>query len=243
MTRLPLLASLSALTVLSASMALAQGIKDYSPVTADRLKNPEPGNWLSIRRTYDGQAHSPLKQIAASNVAGLKEVWKGTTGPRQKVTSFAALPAAIANQAPPLINNGTMIVSAGDNQVIAFDPKDGKEFWRYKWNLPQGLVPVHPTNRGVALWEDKVYFATLDAHLVALDAKTGTKLWDRALEDWQSAYYSTLAPLVVNGKVMVGVSGGEFGIRGFVVAFDAKTGEQVWKTYTIPSPDQSGGNT
>ena len=243
MKRLTLLASVSAVALLFASPAPAAKIENYTPVTPERLKNPEPGNWLSIRRTYDGQSHSPLTQITPENVKGLKQAWTATTGPRQKVTEFAALPADIANQAPPIVNNGVMIVSAGDNQIIALDAKDGKEIWRYVYKLPEGLVPVHPTNRGVALWEDKIFFATLDAHLVALDAKTGTELWKKAVANWEEGYYSTLAPLVVNGKVMTGVSGGEFGIRGFVDAYDANTGEHVWKTYTIPSPDQPGGDT
>ncbi|MEJ1161718.1 PQQ-dependent dehydrogenase, methanol/ethanol family [Prosthecomicrobium sp. N25] len=229
--------------LLACATGAAAQVGSYEPVTAARLANPEPGNWLSIRRTYDGQSHSPLKQINAENVAKLKPVWSAPTGPRQKLTSFAALPADPANQAPPLVNNGVMIVSAADNQVIAFDVKTGKEIWRYRWTLPEKLVPVHPTNRGAALWGDKVFFATLDAKLVALDAKTGNKLWDRQIANWEEGYYMTLAPLVVNGKVMVGVSGGEFGIRGFVEASDADTGKSLWKTYTIPSPDQPGGKT
>ena len=243
MTRLPLLASVSAAAMLFGTLASAAQVENYAPVTPERLKNPEPGNWLIIRRTYNGQSHSPLTQITPENVKGLKQVWTATTGPRQKVTEFAALPADIANQAPPIVNNGVMIVSAGDNQIIALDAKDGKEIWRYVYQLPEGLVPVHPTNRGVALWEDKIYFATLDAHLVALDAKTGAEVWNKKVANWEEGYYSTLAPLVVNGKVMTGVSGGEFGIRGFVDAYDANTGEQVWKTYTIPSPDEPGGDT
>jgi alcohol dehydrogenase (cytochrome c) len=239
----PLLATVSAAAFAIGTLAAAGEVATYAPVTAERLANPEPGNWLSIRRTYDGQSHSPLDQINASNVKDLKVVWNSTTGPRQKLTDFAALPADPANQAPPLVNGDVMIYSAGDNQVIAYETKTGAEIWRYVYSLPEGLVPVHPTNRGVALWGDKVYLATLDAHLVALDAKTGTKVWDKTLANWEEGYYSTLAPLIVDGTVMSGVSGGEFGIRGFVEAFDAETGESVWKTYTIPSPDEPSGDT
>src|SRR5262245_17114151 len=135
MRRLMLLASVSAVAFLISPLAWAGEITDYAPVTPERLKNPEPGNWLSIRRTYDGQAHSPPSQITPENVKGLKQVWTATTGPRQKVTEFAALPADIANEAPPLINNGVMIYSAGDNQIIALDAKDGKEIWRYVYKL------------------------------------------------------------------------------------------------------------
>lgn len=243
MRRIALLASVSAVAMLFGGYAQAQTVKNYNPVTAERLTNPEPGNWLTIRRTYDGEAHTPLTQITPGNVKGLKAVWNSTTGPRQKLTAFAALPADPAHEAPALVNDGVMFVSAPDNQIIAFDPKDGKEIWRYVYKLPEGLIPIHPTNRGVALWGDKVFFATLDAHLVALDAKTGKEVWNQTLADWQDGYYSTLAPLVVDGKVMIGTSGGELGIRGFVDAFDADSGKLLWKTYTVPSPDQPGGDT
>jgi len=240
--RFPLLASVSAAALLLGGVSV-QALDSYSPVTAERLANPEPGNWLTIRRTYDGQSHSPLKEITAENVSGLKQVWSATTGPRQKLTDFSALPADPAHEAPALVNDGVMIVSAPDNQVIAYNVADGKEIWRFTYALPEGLIPVHPTNRGVALYGDKVFLATLDAHVLALDAKTGKKLWDKTLAKWEDGYYSTLAPLVVNGKVMVGVSGGEFGIRGFIDAYDSETGDLVWKTYTVPSPKEPGGDT
>ena len=243
MKRLTLLASVSAVALLFASPAPAAKIENYTPVTPERLKNPEPGNWLSIRRTYDGQSHSPLTQITPENVKGLKQAWTATTGPRQKVTEFAALPADIANQAPPIVNNGVMIVSAGDNQIIALDAKDGKEIWRYVYKLPEGLVPVHPTNRGVALWEDKIFFATLDAHLVALDAKTGTELWKTAVANWEEGLLLHACPARCERQGHDRRLRWRIGIRGFVDAYDANTGEHVWKTYTIPSPDQPGGDT
>jgi alcohol dehydrogenase (cytochrome c) len=104
-------------------------------------------------------------------------------------------------------------------------------------------LQLHPTNRGVGLYEDKVYLATVDAHLVALDAKTGKVVWDTTVADAKQGYYFTLAPLVAKGKVMVGTSGGELGIRGFIAAFDAQTGKEVWKTYTIPGPGEPGHDT
>jgi alcohol dehydrogenase (cytochrome c) len=159
------------------------------------------------------------------------------------LSDFVALPADPANEAPTMINDGVMIVSTGDNQVIAFDAVEGEELWRYVRKLPEALIPVHPTNRGVALWGDKIYLATLDAQLVAIDAKTGKEVWSKQVANWEEGYYSTLAPLVVDGKVMTGVSGGEFGIRGFVDAYDAETGEQLWRTYTIPEPGQPGSET
>src|SRR5205814_1724431 len=115
--------------------------------------------------------------------------------------------------------------------------------WRYKRELPEDFKALHNTSRGIALYGDKVYVASLDCHLVALDAKTGKQVWSRKVEDYKTGYYMTLAPLVAKGKVMVGVSGGEFGVRGFVKAFDAQSGEPVWKTYTVPAPGEPGHET
>ena len=147
---------------------------------------------------------------------------------------------AEGHQAPPIVNNGVMFVSTPQNQVLALDAKSGELLWRYKRDLPEDLFQLHPTNRGVGLYDDKVYLATLDAHVVALDAKTGKVVWDQTVEDYKKGYYMTLAPLVAKGKIMVGVSGGELGIRGFVQALDARTGSSAWKTFTIPAPGEPG---
>ena len=237
-----LLAS-SLISLLVALPATAGVIGDYKSVTKDRLEDPVNTDWLLNRRTYDGQGHSPLNEINISNVAGLKPVWSMSTGPYAKLTDFAALPARPAHQAPALVNDGVMFMSTPDQQIIAVDAVTGEEHWRYRWDLPADLIPVHPTNRGVALWEDKIFMATLDAHIVAVDAKTGKYLWDTTLEDYHNGYYMTLAPLVVDGVVMAGVSGGEFGIRGFIQGLDANSGETKWKTYTIPEPGQPGSET
>jgi len=203
----------------------------YAPVTDQRLVNPEPENWLMYRRTYDGWGYSPLEQVTPANAATLVPVWTFSTG----VTE--------GHQAPPIVNNGVMFVSTPQNQVLALDAKSGELLWRYKRDLPEDLFQLHPTNRGVGLYEDKVYLATLDAHVVALDARTGKVLWDQAVEDYKKGYYMTLAPLVAKGKVIVGVSGGELGIRGFVQALDARTGSSAWKTFTIPAPGEPGSDT
>jgi alcohol dehydrogenase (cytochrome c) len=114
-----------------------------------------------------------------------------------------------------------MFVGTPQAQVIALNAKSGDVLWRYQRELPEDLTQLHPTNRGVGLWEDKVFVATVDCFLVALDAKTGEVLWEEPVDDYQNGYYMTLAPLVANGRVMVGVSGGEYGIRGYVAAYDA----------------------
>jgi len=211
--------------------ALAGGIQHYSPVTDARLVNPEPANWLHNKGNYHGWNYSPLDQINPANVNNLVPVWTYSTG----VDS--------GHEAPLMINDGVMFVSTPYNQVLALDAKTGERLWRYKRELPEGFSALHQTNRGVALHGDKVYLAALDAYLVALDARTGEVVWEKQVEDWQTGYYMTLAPLVVKGKVMVGVSGGEFGVRGFVQAFDAETGESLWKTYTIPAPGEPGHET
>ena len=238
-----LLASASAGALLLGSLGAAVAIEDYNPVTAERLKNPEAGNWLHFRNTYNGHGHTLLDQIDRDTVADLVPAWTFSTGPYTMSGAEGPLAVRGAHQSPPIVNDGVMFITTHDNQVIALDARTGEGIWRYRWDLPSDLVPLHPTNRGVALYEDKVYFTTLDAHVVALDAETGEHVWDRKLEDYQAGYYMTLAPMIVDGNVMVGVSGGEFGIRGFVEASDWETGEQVWKTYTIPGPGEPGHDT
>lgn len=223
------------LAVLALPCAGAQSatIEDYNPVTDERLLNPEPENWLNYRNTYNGWGYSQLDQITSDNVATLEPVWSFSTG----VTE--------GHEAPAVVNDGIMYITTPESQVIALNAVTGDEYWRYQREVPENLTHVHPTNRGVALYDDKVYVGTVDTHLVALDAKTGKVVWDKAVEglDYKTGYYITMAPLIVNGKVMVGVSGGELGIRGFVQAFDAATGDNVWKTYTIPAPGEPGSET
>ena len=226
-----LLSSLVASTCLVPIAAVGGPIQDYSPVTAERLKNPEPGNWMHYRRTYDGQGYSPLDQINTSNVKSLTPVWTFSTG------------VVEGHEAPPIINNGVMFVATPAGQVIALNAKTGDEYWRYKRQLPDDLFQLHPTNRGVGLWQDKVYLATTDDHLVALDAKTGKVVWDTKVQDYKKGQYLTLMPLIVDGKVIVGGSGGELGVRGYVVAYDADTGKELWRTFTIPGAGEPGNDT
>ena len=241
--KLNALMTTTAAALIAGLPAFAAPIEDYATVTTERLNAPADGDWISHRRTYDGQGYSPLDQINRDNIDQVVEVFSHSTGPYVKNNEFAALPALGAHQSPAMVNDGVMFMTTHDSQVIALDAVTGEEFWRYRYELPASLVPVHPTNRGVALYGDKVFFATLDATLVAIDAKTGEEAWRSTVADWQTGYYMTLAPLAVDGVVMAGVSGGEFGIRGFVQGFDAETGEPVWKTYTVPSPDEPGGDT
>jgi alcohol dehydrogenase (cytochrome c) len=216
---------------LSAAAATAQGIANYNAVTDQRLQKPEPHNWLMYRGTYDGWGYSPLDKINTTNVKKLVPVWSLSTGVIE------------GHQAPPIVNDGIMFITTPQNQVFALDAKTGDLLWRHKRELPDDIILSHPTNRGVGLYDDKAYFGTLDCHLVALDAKSGNVVWDKTVDDYKKGYYLTLAPLVAKGKIIVGMSGGEYGIRGYIAAYDANTGEEVWKTYTVPGPGEPGHET
>ena len=220
-------AALTALPALSAPAAPGE----YSPVTDARLKNPEPGNWLQYRGNYGGWGYSPLDKVNVNNVGKLQLAWSLSTGQTE------------GHQAPPIVNNGFMYVTTPGAQVIAIEAKTGREIWRYKKEIPAEMLQLHPTNRGVALYGDKVYVATVDCHLVALDAETGKVLWIKQVGDWKALQYMTLAPLAAKGKIMVGSSGGETGVRGFVAAFDAETGAEAWRTFTTAAPGDPGGDT
>src|ERR1700674_1463569 len=154
-----LLSSLVASTCLVPITAGAAPIENYSPVTADRLKNPEPGNWMHYRRTYDGQGYSPLDQINTSNVKNLTPVWTFSTG------------VVEGHEAPPIVNNGVMFVATPMGQVIALNAKTGDEYWRYKRQLPDDLFQLHPTSRGVGLWQGKLHLAPTGHQLVRAHAQ------------------------------------------------------------------------
>jgi alcohol dehydrogenase (cytochrome c) len=206
-------------------------IENYANVTAERLKHPEAGNWLMTRGRYEGWGYSPLSKITKANVRRLAPVWIASTG------------QIGGHEAPPLVNNAVMFVSTPNNQVMALDAKTGTVRWRFRVPPPENSILGHATTRGVALYEDKVYFASIHAVLYALDARTGREVWKTTVADNSQGYYMTLAPLVAGGKVMVGASGGERGVRGFVAAFDPDTGKEAWRIFTIPAPGEPGSET
>ena len=220
-----------------AMMVLSTGAlaADYPPVTNARLDNA--GNdhgWLMYRRDYASTGFAPFNNINTSNVTGLKQVWDYKTGFNQ------------GHEAPPIVNGDYMFITTPKDELLAFQASTGKLLWKYQHDLSHvGLKTVccDVVNRGAALYGDNVYMATLDNYVVALDARSGKTVWKKRLIPADVGYAMTLAPLVVKGKVIVGESGGEYGARGFIEALDAKTGKQVWKQYTIPSPDQPGGRT
>lgn len=204
-------------------------------VTYERLLKAaqEPHNWLHYSGDYSGRRHSALKQIHTGNVEHLRAQWvfqTGAAGSKFEVT--------------PLVIDGVMYVSAQDNRAYALDARTGRIIWRYQRSLPEKIaLCCGRINRGLAALGNKVFLATLDAHLVALDAKTGNVVWDAEAEDVRKGYTFTVAPLVVKDKVIVGVAGGEYGIRGFIDAYDAETGKRAWRFYTIPGKGEPGNET
>lgn len=208
-------------------------------VTAERLLNAanEPGQWLSYAGTYSEQRFSPLKRIDASNVNALGLQW------------FADYETNQDQHGSPLYIDGVIYVSTARNVLHAFDAKTGKQLWKYnpliqgprlRYNL--GLV-----NRGIAAWQGKIIMGTLDARLIAIDAKTGKAAWSidtvpasLGLGDMTEKYSITMAPRVAKGKVFIGGSGGEFGVRGWIAAFDAGTGKEVWRFWTVPGDPAKG---
>ena len=229
MSYLKVLSALCA--VLFISQALHAESTAYPTVTDDRLLHPDAVDWLMYRRTYDGSGFSPLKEITPGNIHKLSLAWSLSTDLIE------------AHETTPIVNHGRMFITTPGNNIIALDAKTGTQLWRYVRKYPDGLFQLHPTNRGVALYGDLVYMATTDCALVALDAASGKEVWTVPIDDYKTGCYSTLAPLAVRGKIILGYSGGEFGVRGSVNAFDALTGKRIWQTYTVPAPDQPGGQT
>ena len=213
---------------------------DWRDVTDDRLLNADrdAANWLMYNRTYSGWRYSPLDQVTTANVKKLvpKFIFAGGTVGDQQTT--------------PVVNDGVMFTTStalAFNRVHALNAVTGEPLWRHERRIPEdvgALVRVIPHNRGVALHKDRVIFGTLDAHLVALEAKTGKPVWDTTIADYADGYFVSQAPFVVKGKVIVGIAGpGEMGPRGFVEAFDAETGKSLWRWYSIPAAGEPGSET
>jgi alcohol dehydrogenase (cytochrome c) len=217
------------------ALLLAQQGPPPSLVTQEELLAGIPADgsrWLTFGGDYRNQRHSPLTEIAPDNVHRLAPRWTFQTG---TLGNF---------ETTPLLRDNVLYVTGPLNVAWAIDARTGRQIWRYRRELPSNLTACCGlVNRGFAMFGDKLYMTTLDAHLLALDARTGAVSWDATLEDYKIGYAATIAPLVVNGKVIAGVAGGEYGIRGFIDAHDAQTGKRVWRFYTIPAAGEPGNDT
>ena len=205
-----------------------------SGVTYEELVNATnlPNNWLTYSGQYTGQRYSRLDQIDSQNVAQLKVKW---------VRQF---PIVELFESSPLVVDGVMYVTLPENKLLALDARTGLKYWEYSYDLPNELaLCCGKINRGVAALDTTVYMGTLDAHLVAVDSKSGNEIWRTRVGDGPGGYSITGAPLAVKDMVITGVAGGEYGIRGFIDAYDAKTGERRWRRHTIPGPGEPGHET
>jgi alcohol dehydrogenase (cytochrome c) len=189
----------------------------------------DPVNWIHSNGSYGQQRFYPGKQINASNVARLKPAFVFQTAVLESM------------ETAPIVVDGIMFLTTSFNHLYAIDAVTGEEYWHYKHKLgPIVTVCCGNNNRGVAIEGGTLFMGTIDAKLVALDAKTGRVLWQAELGDPEKGYSETMAPAVVNGKVLIGTNGGEYGVRGFLKAFDAKTGKLLWTFNTIPEKGHEG---
>ncbi len=203
----------------------------YGQVTFERLVNAakEPQNWLTYSGDYAGRRFSPLDQINTANARSLVAKWVYQTAATGKF------------ETTPLVVDGILYATGQDDRAFALDASTGRPIWLYQRQLPSDIRPCcGRVNRGLAILGDKVFMATLDAHVIALDAKTGSLIWDVSAVDYKNGYSFTLAPLAVKNFIVVGISGGEYGIRGFIDAYDADTGKHKWRFYTVPGPGEPG---
>lgn len=216
--------------ILAAALAASLGAQ---PVSFERLvkASGEQHNWLTYWGDYSGVRHRSLKQIHTGNVKDLRVEWMFQTGQ----------PGAF--ETVPLVVDGIMYITAGDGVAFALDARSGRQLWKYKHAFPPG-VKGSGVNRGFAILGERLFMVTPDAHLIALEARSGRLLWDAEMAPHtKGAYSATLAPLAVKDKIISGISGAEFGIRGFIDAYDAQTGKRVWRFWTVPSKDEPGGET
>jgi len=203
-------------------------------VTFDRLLNAakEPQNWLTYSGSTMSQRYSTLSQITPGNVKNLELQWIYQSHSLEKY------------EATSLVVDGVLYTVQAPNDIVAIDAVTGRVFWTYSYAPDKDARPCcGRVNRGLAILGDTLFMGTIDAHLIAVDAKNGKPLWNVTIAKAAAGYALTHAPLIVKDKVIVGTAGGEYGIRGFIAAFDAKTGREAWRFYTIPGPGEPGSET
>ena len=216
---------LSAVVALSLSAPLSGQVQ----VPYERIlrSQDEPGNWLTFGGNYAGHRHTTLAQITLGNVGQLKPAWVYQSREAGKW------------ECTPLVVDGIMYITERPNIVTAIDTRTGRPIWNYRRPLPTDVPGCcGPVNRGLAILGDALYLTTFDAHLVCLDANTGKERWDVVVADYKVGHSMTAAPLAVKNTIVAGISGGEFGIRGFLDGYDPKTGERKWRLWTIPGPGE-----
>ena len=220
--------------LLAAALAIAPWAGSWAQSSAELEKGAtDTANVLNYGMGYSQQRYSPLKQIDKETVKNLVPAWS------------LSLDDNRAEESQPLVYNGVLYVTT-HAATIAVDAKSGKQIWKTKVEYPAEtprIVCCGIINRGAALFDGKLFRTTLDAHVLALDAKTGKELWKSEVIDWKDGYAQTLAPLVADGVVITGVSGAEYGIRGFIDGWDPASGKHLWRTYTIPGPGEPGNDT
>ena len=206
----------------------------HGQVTSQRLAaaNSEPQNWLTYSGNYSSQRFSLLDQITPANVKNLELQW------------VYQAPVAGNWQTTPIVVDGMMYITQRPNDIVALDAVTGRAFWIYRYTPnPDRIVCCGANNRGIAILGDTLFIGTLDANLIAVDAKSGRQLWKTEVASTTAGYSITHAPLIVKDKVIVGVGGGEYGIRGFLAAYNVNTGKEAWRFYTIPGPGEKGHET
>jgi alcohol dehydrogenase (cytochrome c) len=217
---------LAPLVVVPPSPVRLNPLDKFRPVTEALLTKPTDGQWLLWRRTYDAFGFSPLKKITRASIDDLRVAWSWSlpNGP---------------NESTPIVSDGVLFVHGYGDKVQALDAATGDLLWQYSRRLPSGVAPS--VKRGISIYGTRLYVPTSDAHLVALDVKTGKVVWDQVVADSKKGYGLTGGPLVARGMVMIGTTGRAEG-GNFIAALDAQTGKEAWRFYTIARPDEPGGN-
>ena len=200
-------------------------VPNFTPVTEAMLQNPPPGDWLNWRRTLDGQGYSPLNQITTANVKNLRLAWAWTMKEGN-------------NEATPLVHDGVMYLINPQNVVQAIDAKTGDLIWEYSHKYPAPAMTLGGATRNIAIFHDKLYMATYDAAIVAINAKTGKEVWKTFKADYQKGFTHTSGPVIAGGVVVSGINGCEkFKKEGcFITGHDPETGKELWRTQTIAQP-------
>ena len=207
-------------------MRIAIALLAAAPIAAQ-----DESTWLTYGKNLAGWRYSTLEQINAANVAGLVPKWIYQTGINGKF------------ETTPLVRDGLMYITAPTNHAYALDLQTGRPIWHYAKPLPQGVsICCGQVNRGFAIHGDKLFKVNLESTLVAIDTKTGAELWEAKIDEIKRGYSATVAPIVVKDKVIVGIAGAEFGVRGFIDAFDANTGKKAWRFWTVAAPGEPGGD-